>query len=307
MIDENAYRRYLHTIQSAYRSLGLVEGFDPGALFLPEFEELNQSPDWVGVLTRLADFARSRLAIVDQCLADQIYSEPEIRSVYFHNRQISIPILNQQATEWYGTSSIYNYDFVVETFLGMHQNAETIYDIGAHQGVWSAYYSKIVAEQGGRVYSFEPSIINIECSAILHLINNNVNVVNIPYGIGQQTEILQKDGSDLLIDFVSHNIGLIRLQDIMWEPPDFIKVDIEGFEFELIECFPEIFNLCDQIHLELHIPHLERRNIDYRTVTRHIPFDQTRVLNYQGGQITEISESDELQGFCSLFVTRNGS
>ena len=245
---------------------------------------------------------KARLTKVNPALLREFLDVPKFRTVFFNNREIHIPLLNRQAVEWYGDSNIFNFDCIVETFHGMHNGARTIYDVGGHQGVWAAYYSLLCGDRG-RVYMFEPSIINVESSALLFLINGIENVVSIAFGVGEQTAIIKKPAPPLLVDLVDHDIGLLRFDHIFWERADFIKIDIEGFEYELLKSFPKLFDFCSNIHLELHIPHLVSRGVDYREIYTSIPFDRVKVVNYQFGQMKEVTISDRLEGFCSLLIT----
>lgn len=301
MTTQLAFDRYTHTVRSAYHSLGLSPDMSDENLGLFKYSEIRnlQTLDLL-ILgnTRL----KSRLEKVNTLLTAEFLGQPRLRTVCFNNREIFIPLLNKQAVEWYETSNIFNFDCFLETFHGMHRNARTIYDIGGHQGVWAAYYS-ILCGNNGRVYTFEPSIINVESSALLFLLNGIENVVNIPFGVGEETGVVKKQDSALLIDFVEHNIGLLRLDHILWERADFIKIDIEGFEYELLKSFPTLFDFCRNIHLELHIPHLINRGLDYMDIYSLIPFGKVKVVNYQHGQTKEVGPQEKLEGFCSLLIT----
>ena len=138
----------------------------------------------------------------------------------------------------------------------------------------------------------------------MFLVNGINNVVSIPFGVGDKTALLRKQDAGLLIDFVDHNIGLLRFDHAFFEQADFIKIDIEGYEYEFIKSFPLLFQFCDNIHLELHIPHLQGRGLDYREIYKLIPFDQVNIINYQHGLLRQVGGTDELDGFCSLLITR---
>lgn len=297
-----SYNTYKHTIRSAYHSLGLAKSVSNEDLFLIDYEQISNL-EKLKVIEEIFNSIKSRLNKLNSSLLDEFLDKPACRKVFFNNSEVMIPLLNKQAVEWYGSSTIFNFDCIIESFVGMHTHARTIYDVGGHQGVWAAYYSQIVGDNG-RVYSFEPSIINIECSALLFLINDICNVVNIPFGIGDKTGIIRKQESEALIDFVDHNIGLLRFDQVFFERADFIKIDIEGFEYEMIRSFPQLFDFCDNIHLELHIPHLQRRGLDYRDVYNLIPFKYADVVNYQNGQLCSVGPENSLEGYCSLLITK---
>jgi FkbM family methyltransferase len=296
-----ALNTYAHALRSAYHSLQLRSDISDQELEILTYDKIKHLTPTELIATAFSRI-RSRLMKVNSALLREFLDEPKIRTIYFNNRQIIIPLLNKQATEWYGRANVFNFDCIVETFHGMHVGARTIYDIGGHQGLWAAYYSTLCGDNG-RVYTLEPSIINIECSSLLFLVNGIANVVNIPFGVGEQTGLIKKQETGLLVDFVEHNIGLLRFDHIFWERADFIKIDIEGFEYELLKSFPRIFEFCGNIHLELHIPHLINRGIDYREIYELIPFEKVKVINYQHGQMTSVAKSDQLEGFCSLFIT----
>lgn len=301
MTTKIACEQYKHTIRSAYRSLQLVSDFNDSALGLIDFSEISTFTQEL-LLQYCFERIKFRLQNIDKSLVAELLEQPSVRYIHFLNHELVIPIINNQGVEWYGSSPLSNFDFMIETFHGMHRNARTIYDVGGHHGVWAGYYSIIVGRQG-RVYTFEPSILNIEVMSLLFLINSIDNVVCIPFAIGDSSGIVKKNDTNILVDYIDHNIGIIRFDQIFWERADFIKIDIEGFEYELLKSFGDLFQFCCNIHLELHIPHLSSRGINYKEVYCLIPFDIVDVFNYQNGSLKHLGPNDELIGFCSLLIT----
>jgi FkbM family methyltransferase len=296
-----SYRQYVHTLVSVYRQYGVTDE-RARALIVP-FEALGSASD-EDRLSLLADSTRARLELISPTLTEKLIEKPVQRLLTFGDIEFYVPIINEQGVEWYGSAPMENFDFTVERSIGLLNDAKVIYDFGGHHGVWAAYYSKIVGE-GGFVYTFEPSVINLEVSAMLFLINGISNAVNIGAAVGTMTD---HDGSKdssvgMLVDFVEE-MRVIDIRSLTWRYGDFMKMDIEGFEYDLLTNFPWLFELAENIHLELHIPHLERRGLDYRDVTAVLPFDEFEIHNSEGGDLQLVTRDTPLSGYCSLMMRR---
>jgi hypothetical protein len=145
--------------------------------------------------------------------------------------------------------------------------------------------------------------MNLECAALSFLINDVSNVIIHPLGLGGTNSRIAYNAEGLLIGGIKHDVVIQRLDHVLWEKPDFMKIDIEGYEHELLEGLPGLFDICRNMHLEVHIPHLETRNIDYRVIMGKIPFDRVRVRRAIGEGLYEVGKDDELSGFCTLLIT----
>lgn len=296
-----SYKQYIHTLSSVYRQYGLTDEQTKNSV--PGFVEIRDSSENER-LEILVRSIKNRLETVNSKLTDKFIDVPYTRLLSFEDIHINVPIVNEQGVEWYSNSPIENYDFMVERNIGLLDEAKVIYDFGGHHGIWAAYYAKSVSG-GGFVYTFEPSIINLEVSSLLFLLNGISNVVSIGAAVGTETD---HDGSTsssngMLVDFVEE-MRVVDIRSVSWRYGDFMKMDIEGFEYDLLTKFSWLFNLAENIHLELHIPHLERRGLDYRDVTALIPFDEFEIFNSKGSLLEPVTRESELSGYCSLMMKR---
>lgn len=308
-----SYARYQHTLKMAYRQQGIRDSeIMPTFAKLDEIAHLSPEP----MVAQLANGSRARLNMLPQPKGSMILDKTSVRKLECDSCEILIPLLNEQGVQWYGTSPLINFDFIVESQLGLLDDAKVIYDFGTHHGVWSAYYAKI-AGSGGRVTCFEPSIINVEVSAMLFLINGIDTITNVGAAIGAGpdpaaalaygggfSEAPFAPSSGMIVDFLSGDMPVVDLRDAAWERADFLKMDIEGFEHDVITRNPWIFDLATNMHIEVHIPHMIDRGLNYRDIIDLIPFDQFTVLNYQHVKLAEIFHDTPLSGFCSLMMKR---
>ena len=312
-MNNRLYARFKHTVKMAYRQQGIPD--EEIIATFPKFEiiaDLSVSD----IVAELSKGAKLRLNKLPQPKGGLVLDRTSVRSLSVNDKQIHIPLINEQGVEWYGSSPAANFDFLIESQLGLLDDAKVIYDFGTHHGVWSMYYAQ-VAGPGGRVFCFEPSIINVEVSSLLFLINGGDTIVNVGTAIGAGpdpaarfayaggfSEATSAPSSGMLVDFVSGDLPVVDLRDAAWDRGDFMKMDIEGFEHDVITRNPWIFDLATNMHIEVHIPHMIHRGLDYRQIIDLIPFDQFTVINYQDAKLVEISRNTPLSGFCSLMMKR---
>lgn len=296
-----SYKQYVHTLVSVYRQYGVADA-QTLELIVP-YATLEAASEEER-LSHLVASTKARLDRISPALTEKLIDTPRLRLLTFGDIAFQVPIINEQGVEWYGSAPLENFDFTVERKIGLLDDAKVVYDFGGHHGVWAAYYSKIVGE-GGFVYTFEPSVINLEVSALLFLVNGISNVVNIGAAVGTMTdhEGVKDSSAGMLVDFVDE-MRVIDIRSLTWRYGDFMKMDIEGFEYDLLTKFPWLFELAENIHLELHIPHLERRGLDYRDVTAVLPFEKFEIHNSEGGGLQPVTRDSELSGYCSLMMRR---
>ena len=120
------------------------------------------------------------------------------------------------------------------------------FDIGAHCGVVSKLLLRSVGDSG-YVYSFEPIDSNRDIlNSRVQKYSTDKNFKAIPYAIGSKDEVVQMSRGDhsTTWHFDNENNGIKSLNiecraldsfAAILKKPDFIKVDIEGAEVDMIQ------------------------------------------------------------------------
>ena len=117
----------------------------------------------------------------------------------------------------------------------------TVVDVGANIGIYTAILVRIVGEKG-KVYAFEPSPHNFN---LLKKYNKSNNVTLVQAAVGDTTgEIVLYVSDKLNVDHQTYetdeirqkiNVLSYRLDDYLKnEKVDFIKMDIQGFEYHAL-------------------------------------------------------------------------
>jgi|LakMenEpi03Aug12_release.lakeMendotaPanAssembly.Ray.scaffolds.fasta_scaffold317375_2 FkbM family methyltransferase len=119
-----------------------------------------------------------------------------------------------------------------------------VYDIGANVGYYSIIYSNIIGN-GGKVYSFEPSLINFQ--KLTHNTHQNSNIFPLNFAIGEtESNIFLSQGEDeigansRLSISASENGNWTQLRTLNsftneLDFPNAIKIDVEGFEIDVLK------------------------------------------------------------------------
>lgn len=144
-------------------------------------------------------------------------------------------------------------------------DGDTVIDIGAHMGVFSVYASEL--NPSGKIYAFEPFIENFRKLEEHKQINKKHNLEVYNKGIsdseGTKTLFLSPDnntgGHSLHLKQDSDRtveIQTIRLdtfcQEKGIEKINYLKLDCEGAEFDILNSNKDILKMVDKIALECH-------------------------------------------------------
>jgi FkbM family methyltransferase len=143
-------------------------------------------------------------------------------------------------------------------------NGDTVIDVGAHIGMFSVYAAHL--NPNGKVYSFEPFIENYNLLVRHKEINalNNLHIYNNAVSNTEGTQTLhiasENSGGHSLKEFdmngKSVNIETINLSRFCEKNNinkiNFLKLDCEGAEYEILFDDEKILNKVDKIIMEVH-------------------------------------------------------
>lgn len=142
---------------------------------------------------------------------------------------------------------------------------DTIIDIGAHIGVFSIYAAEL--NKTGKIYAFEPFIDNFRILENHKIINNKENLFIYNKGIsdreGIQTLYLSPDNNTggHSLHLKNHSDKKIEIETMTLSDfcdrekinkIDFLKMDCEGAEFEILKYDETVLQKVNKIVMECH-------------------------------------------------------
>ncbi len=146
-----------------------------------------------------------------------------------------------------------------------------VFDIGAHVGFYTMLASAALGEQG-EVIAFEPFPQNIDFLKRHLVINNRQNVRIIEAAVGDRRSPGRfRQGDDTFTGCITDNgdlsVPLVVLDDLVSsgavQPPQIIKMDIEGGEYDALSGAKKILaRWRPQIFLSTHGPDIHRKCLE---------------------------------------------
>ena len=167
-----------------------------------------------------------------------------------------VPLLNRVRSVWRtGYEDVFSRSLLAEIRSG-----DCVWDVGANVG----YYSQRMAALASRVVAFEP--VPETFSRLSKLSLPNATFVNLALGdtSGMLPMSLANDASSLAV--LNGNIAEVQVargDDLDLPQPDIVKIDVEGFEYEVISGMQSTLNAaqCRAVFCELHFEVLEKRGL----------------------------------------------
>lgn len=248
MLDQPDISKFYEEIQRVLKLHEINENFTPFSL-----KAINKARSGnLGQITR--EFSRRVRKTMMGRLNRQhkFVIKPYVRKFKFENNvELRVAIINRQAAELYGRPNAQEaFDFLWGMKEGLFEEARRFLDLGGHQLIWTVFYASM--RKGSFVRVYEPSILNVLIGLYNCLINGVIQRVQVePFAVISSKTTGQPH---MLVDFINTPVTFKRLEA---EDIDFMKIDIEGFEFELLDCptFVTLLREAKFSHLELHLGH----------------------------------------------------
>ncbi len=148
----------------------------------------------------------------------------------------------------------------------------TVFDVGAHVGFYTILASLLVGNKGA-VFSFEPLLQNIHFLGKHITLNRLNNVTVIEAAVGRKSGIMSfTEGPFSSMGSLSsdgnRSVSVMSLDDLFRQgkipPPNVIKIDIEGGEFEALIGAEDLLRSARPIiYLATHGPEIHSDCVNY--------------------------------------------
>lgn len=125
---------------------------------------------------------------------------------------------------------------------------DTVLDIGAWCGTWSAEFAPYCK----KIYAFEPDRIHFEC--LLKNLSSFDNIELLDYAMGDTETTVSLTDDDFTQARRIYSIGNILMKTVdsfQFKNVDLIKIDVEGFEMNVLKGAKDTLKNCKFLMIEL--------------------------------------------------------
>ena len=213
---------------------------------------------------------------------------------------------------------------VEETFLAqVPLSGSTVYDVGCLEGLYTLFFARAVGPRG-RVVAFEPNPHNCQIIRDNVALNEFTNVDLHEVGLGTgpgETELVVPFGfpgqgtisGELQEHYLRHRgtqrvpIRIDSLDRLVaantLPPPDMIKIDVEGFELQVIEgAMATLAAFKPRLFVELHGLDLDKRIANVRRVVDLLwSVGYSDVVHVETGQRLDATSALPYEGHLWVF------
>ncbi len=157
--------------------------------------------------------------------------------------------------DWYDRPCINNPRWLEMRFIKEHMAApgDVILECGGHHGCSAILLSRWVGAAGS-VVTFEPFPENCDILARNLTLNALTNVTLERKAVGATDGHITVEPASSGVDLSGHGrrVPLVRLDDYAHLRPTFLKIDVEGFEVDVLRGAVALLATCPKLALEIH-------------------------------------------------------
>jgi FkbM family methyltransferase len=186
----------------------------------------------------------------------------------------------------------------VQYLRSLQLQGATIYDVGAHEGVMSAFFARAALPDGG-VVSFEPNPHSAERMRDNLALNGIGNVRIVPIALGASPSVgvlavpswepgrgslaLRHERRDRTTPVRIDALDRLR-RDLGLPPPTFVKIDVEGFEGDVLDGMSETLRVYrPRLAIELHGIGAEQKRANAQRVVKTLAQAGYRIRHVETG------------------------
>jgi FkbM family methyltransferase len=128
------------------------------------------------------------------------------------------------------------------------QKFNTVLDIGAWCGTWSAEFAPYCK----KIYAIEPDRTHVEC--LLKNLSSFDNIELLDYAVGDTettVSLTDDDFTQARRIYSAGNISMKTVDSFQLEEVDLIKIDVEGFEMNVLRGAKDTLKNCKFLMIEL--------------------------------------------------------
>ena len=215
-------------------------------------------------------FAQNLKFMVDRKLKKRTFKPYTIKRT-LSGMDFEFLIADSVGKDWYDAPVSTTYselDYAREKVL---EPGEIIVEFGAHHGYKTCYFAKLIGEKG-KIVSVEPSSFNTDVIKQNLKLNNIKNVEVITKAGGE------KAGDKARFSFSSnssiqegHKVGTFEAEITTIDSfaklhPTLLKIDVEGYEIEVLKGAQKVLKTRPKIMLEIHTAQLTQRGFSVQDV-----------------------------------------
>jgi len=190
------------------------------------------------------------------------------------------------------------------------KTGDVVFDCGAHHGCTAILFSKW-AGSPGKVVAFEPLPSNVAIIRENIHLNRLSNVIVEGKALGNQSGTVRISGESdahvLAKTSVGIEVPVALLDDYLDLNPSVLKIDVEGFEIEVLRGAQKILSRLPKLAIEIHEDVLSKYGSSIHDLLSLLPLElyDVWIQNRDDEEPREFNSREKIRGRLHLFASPN--